>query len=161
MPSRSTLHSALFHSMQQGLPSTDCTNWAWLMEHTGRRLRGWEEGGLGIYFPVPPAARLQGFGCCTTKGHRSFQMPSPYGHSVWILQTNCTSGLGVAKQSKHPCIKHPQSYQFECSIRADHVWVHSGRLLMAFPSDVALKTGTRIRVTSAVIPWCCCPWAWK
>lgn len=161
VPSRSTLHSALFHSMQQGLPSTDRTNWAGLMEHTGRRLRGWEEGGPGIYFPVPPAARLQGFGCCTTKGHSSFQMPSPYSHSVWILQTNCTSGLGVAKQSKHPCIKHPQSYWFECSIRADHVWVNSDRLLMASPSDVVLKTSTQIIITCAVVLCCCWPWAWK
>ena len=84
---------------------------------------GWEEGGLGIYFPVPPASRLQGFGCCTTKGHSSFQMPSPYSHSVWILQTNCTSGLGVAKQSKHPCIQF-SSVQFSRSVVSDSLRPH-------------------------------------
>ena len=43
--------------MQQGLPSTDCTNWAWLMEHTGRRW-GVRRGRPGYLFPGPTCFQI-------------------------------------------------------------------------------------------------------
>lgn len=101
------LDSALPCSVQQGLTSTDCTNWAAVGELTGRRLDSERRARPGYLLPQSPSLPE-----CNALATSLLKATSPVSYPLHTSTPGFSkplvpSCLGVARISKSPCIKHP------------------------------------------------------